>query len=201
MVLLDKDNNEITKSDNRIVVLDKKQLIGNEINTSLILYSAKDGKVLNDNNNLASKISVAGNKYYKYSTEDKTIILDTNGKEVLNTSSKNDLMYSDKLIIYIEDKTINMLNGTSGKVNTYKLGDNEKMNDASGELIPPYRGALFINNSVDKQAKVVNSSGKTIKTIDNAEIENVNYTTSKDVLIITKKFTDNKTLYGAYLAK
>lgn len=201
MVLLDKDNNEITKSDNRIVVLDKKQLVGNEINTSLILYSAKDGKVLNDDNNLASKISVAGNKYYKYSTEDKTIILDTNGKEVLNTSSKNDLMYSDKLIIYIEDKTINMLNGTSGKVNTYKLGDNEKMNDASGELIPPYRGALFINNSVDKQAKVVNSSGKTIKTIDNAEIENVNYTTSKDVLIITKKFTDNKTLYGAYLAK
>ena len=110
-------------------------------------------------------------------------------------------MYSDRLIIYIEDSKVNMLNGATGSTGSYKLGENEKMNDGSGDLIPPYRGALFINNSVDKKVKVVNSGGKTIKTIDNAEIDSVNYTSDKNVLIITKKFSDNKTLFGAHIAK
>lgn len=200
-VLINKDGNEVTVSTNKISIIDKKQLIGTDSNSSLIIYSAASNKVLNDDDNLAAKITVSGKKYYKYTTKDKIILIDETGKEVINTSSKNDLMYSDMMIIYIEDKTVNMMNGKTGKLNTYKLGDNEKMNDASGELIPPYRGALFINNSQDKKIKVVNSSGNTIKTMDNVEIDSVTHTSDNNVLIISKKFNDNKTLYGAYIAK
>ena len=200
-VLLDKDNNEVTVSSNRIAVIDKKQLIGAETNSSLVIYSASQGKVINDDNHLASRITVADKKYYKYSTDEKTYILNADGKDVLSTSANSDLMYSDRLIIYIEDGKVNMLNGATGNTSSYKLGENEKMNDGSGDLIPPYRGALFINNSADKKVKVVNSSGNTIKTIDNAEIDSVNYTSDKNVLIITKKISDNKTLYGAHLAE
>ncbi|MBQ3475051.1 MAG: hypothetical protein IJH20_02645 [Bacilli bacterium] len=200
-VLLDKDNKEITVSTNKITVVDKKQLIGNESTSSLVIYLSSDNKVLNDDEHLASKIKVNKKTYYKYISGDKIILIDENGNEVINTNSKNDLMYSDMLITYIDGKTVHMMNGKNGNESTYKLGDNEKMNDASGDLIPPYRGALFINNSQDKRVKVIGSTGKTIKTMDNVEIEKLYYTSDKNVVIITKKFSDNKTLYGAYLAK
>ena len=122
-------------------------------------------------------------------------------KHILNIDSKIDLIYSDKLITYINDHKINIINGSTGKTKKYKLRKNEKMNDASGDLIPPYNGALFINNSVNNKVKIINSKGKIIKKIKKSEIQSVYKTKDNNVLIITKNDSSNIPKYGLYLAK
>ena len=62
-VLYGKDNKEVVKSSNPIVVVDAELLVGNEMSSSLILYSAKAKKVLNSDKALGSKLTVDGNKY------------------------------------------------------------------------------------------------------------------------------------------
>ena len=75
------------------------------------------------------------------------------------------------------------------------------MNDASGDLIAPYRGALFINNSSDNYIKVINRKGNTIKRIKKAEILNIYKTKSNNVVIITKNDIGKAAQYGLYIAK
>ena len=199
--LLDKEDKVLAASANRIDVVDKKLLVGNEATTSMVLYSVSEGKALNNDSTLASKITVNGNKYYKYSTDENTILVNEEGKEVLNVSSKLDIIYSSKVLVYIDGNSINIFNGGNGKTKTYTLKSNEKLNDAAGNLLPPYRGALFINNSTDKVIKVVNADGKVIKTIKGAEIENLYYNSDENVVIISKSTNGNNMRYGLYIAK
>ena len=94
-----------------------------------------------------------------------------------------------------------MFNASTGKTKKYRFRNNEKMNDASGDLIAPYRGALFINNSANNYVRVVNSRGNIIKTIKKAEIQNIYKTKDNNVVIITKNDSKNITLFGLYIAK
>ena len=75
------------------------------------------------------------------------------------------------------------------------------MNDASGDLISPFRGALFINNSVNNYVKVLNSNGNAIKKIKKAEIQSVYKTSKGNVVIIVKDDTGKVQNYGLYIAK
>lgn len=200
-VLYGKNNKEITKSDHNIVVVGEELLLGYDSSTSLILYSTRTKKVLNDDKNLGTKLIIDNHKYYRYKTNKSIILVNEKGKEVLNIDSNNDLIYSDKVLVYIDGNKAYIFDASKGKTKKYKLKNNEKMNDAAGDLISPYRGALFINNSADKYIKVVNSKGHVIKKIRKAEIESVKKNSDKNVVIITKD-TSKKTInYGLYIAK
>lgn len=200
-VLYDGKNKEVTKSSNNIVVVGEKLLLGYESSSSLILYSARTKKVLNNEKNLGSKINIDNNVYFRYTTDKETILLNEKGKEVLKIDSNNDIIYSDKVLVYIKNRKAYIFDASRGKVRKYKLKNNEKMNDAAGDLISPYRGALFINNSADKYIKIVNSKGNVIKKIRKAEIESVARTSDKNVIIITKNNAKKEILYGLYIAK
>ncbi len=201
-VLFDKDNKELLTSNNGIIVLNEELLIGKELTASIILYSSKDNKVLNKDENLSNVITINNNKFYKFTDNNKTVMVNSNGKRVLEFDSKYEVIYSDRLMVYIdENNKINIFNPSNSKTKKYSLKENEKMNSASGTLISPYRGALFINNSNDNYVKVVNTNGKIIKKIKKAEIQNVYYNNQKNVIIITKNDTGKTNLYGLYLAK
>ena len=202
-VLFDKDNKELLLSDAFIYVVGEEKLIGKEYEGPSILYSSKTNSALNSEKNLAEKVVVNGIDYYKYENEDenKTIIINKDAKELLNIDSSIDLIYSDKIIVYIEKDYVYMINNDSDKVKMYKLRENEKLNDASGLLIPPFRGVLFVNNSTNNYIKVINQNGKVIKSISNAEIEKVYSNSENSVIIITKTESDTQNLYGLYIAK
>lgn len=201
-VLYDKNNKELLKSLNRIVLVDKKLDFGNEYSYSLTLYNVKEKKSLNKDDEEASIISISDKKLYKYTDKNNNIIIcNLDGKKIISANS-NYLKYSNDSIVYLEDEKIVMYNAKKSKFKTYKLKENEKLNDAFGDIIPPYRGTIFINNSNDKYIKVINSKGKVLKKIKNAEIDTTK-TNSKNnnIFIITKKNGKTGNIYGLYVAK
>ena len=203
-VLYGKDNKEIIKSDNQIVVVDKELLFGKApSNTSLILYRASAKKIINDNEYLASKVNVGETYIYKYSDANKTYLLNSVGKKLKTISNSSaSLIYSNETIMYIENNRIFIVNPVAKRTRTYKLKNNEKITDNSGENIPPYRNTLFINNTVDKKAKVVNVNGRVIKTIRKSVINSVKYNEkTNNVIIITRKVKNNNNYYGFYIGK
>ena len=203
-VLYGNDNKEIIKSDNQIVVVDKELLFGkNPSNTSLLLYKVSSKKTLNDDSNLASKVNVGETYIYKYSDSSKTYLLNSVGKKlktISNTSAA--LIYSKETVMYVENNRIFIVNPVAKKTRSYKLKNNEKITDNSGENIPPYRNTLFINNTVNKRIKVVNVNGRVVKTIRNSVINSVKYNEkTNNVIIITKKVKNNNNYYGFYIGK
>lgn len=204
-VLYDKNNKELLKSDNEIVVVDKKKILGkNSSNKSLVLFNSKQNKVLNEENKLASKISVGSTYVYKYASKDKVYILGERGKELASLSQKNaSFIYSDDAIIYIENnKKVYIINPINNRTKSYKFKKNEKINDNNGESIFPYKNTVFINNSVNNNAKIINVNGRTIKKIKKSSIESVYYNENYDrIIIITKSVKNSKNRYGLYIAK
>lgn len=203
-VLYGNDNKEIIKSDNQIVVVDKELLFGkNPSNTSLLLYKASSKKTLNDDSNLASKVNVGETYIYKYSDSSKTYLLNSVGKKlktISNTSAA--LIYSKETVMYVENNRIFIVNPVAKKTRSYKLKNNEKITDNSGENIPPYRNTLFINNTVNKRIKVVNVNGRVVKTIRKSVINSVKYNEkTNNVIIITKRVKNNNNYYGFYIGK
>ena len=95
-----------------------------------------------------------------------------------------------------------IVNPVDNRTNAYKLKNNEKINDNSGENIAPYKNALYINNSVDNYFKVVNVKGRQVKKVKNSSIDKVRYNKKNNtVIIISKRVKDNNNLYGLYIAK
>lgn len=199
-VLYNNKNEELFASDNQISIIDSKYVIGKIDNESLILYSAKDGKLLNDDNNLADKLSILNKNYYKYSIDDETVIIDDNNKKIYSGKSNNLLEINNKNIYSIGNKIIKIYSIYNDEVKTYKLLKNETINDMLDNKINPYEGAVFINNNVDNYIKVINSNGKLIKKINNASIKTVT-TNNKKAYIISQKKVKGNTKYGLYIAK
>lgn len=202
-VLYDKDNKELLKSKRQIAIIDKEVIFGDVSSSSLVLYSVKKSESLNSEDEAASVIAVDDTKLYKYTNKDeKLIIIDLNGKEVISLDKDSYISYSGSNIIYLKDSTISIYDVKTSKTKNYKLKENEKMNDASGDIIPPYRGIIYVNNSSDKYIKVLNSNGKVIKKIKNAELISVeNIKSTENSYIIVKKSTKSGDLYGLYIAK
>lgn len=200
-VVFDKSNKEIEVSNNNIIIVDKKLVYGEEDNYSITLYSVKQGKTLNTQK--ATKEEVSGNVVYKYTDkDDNIIIINSKGNEVIKVSDNDYFKSSDGNYIYIKENMLYVYNIKKNKTYKYKMRDNEKLNDASGDIISPYRNTIFVNNSSDKYVKVLNFKGNQIKKIKNVEISEVEFNKDeKKAFIIVKKNTKEGSLYGLYVAE
>ncbi|MBR2997520.1 MAG: hypothetical protein IKF37_00395 [Bacilli bacterium] len=200
----DKKNKEVFKSDQQIVLADRKLVFGKEpSNYSLILYSTKAKKALNDSESLADKISIGDSYLYKFSANEKTYLYNSVGDKlkVINNANAS-FIYSTETIMYIENDKVFIINPTDSRTSTYRLRENEKINASDGESIPPYRNTLFINNTINNNIKIVNVNGRTIKSIKNSVIESVDYNKdTRNVIIVTKQVKDNNNYYGLYIGK
>lgn len=197
-------NKEVYRSDKQIVIVNKKLVFGKEpSSSSLILFNTRTKKAINNENTLATKVTLGKTYFYKFSNNTKTYIYNSAGDKLKTINSENaSLMYSTDTLMYVENNKVYIINPTDSKTRTYKLKDNERINTYDGETIPPYRNTLFINNTISNNVKVVNVNGRVIKNIKNSIIESVNYNKeSKNVFIITRQVKNNNNYYGLYLGK
>lgn len=196
--VLDKDNKNLYSSKKVVLILDSELVLGDKPSYSAILYSSKDNKVINENT--VSIIDDYKNMLYKYSDETNTYILDKDGKEIIKVNKNDYLKNIDNYYIYIANNKINIYNIDKNKTNSYTMKDSEKMNDASGSMISPYKQTLVINNSTEKYVKVINFNGKVLKKIDNVELSKFKTNDEAEkAFLIVKKTKNNKDLYGLYV--
>lgn len=198
-VLYNNKNEEVSISENEIIVLGQKIALGPVKNETVILYSIKDKKVLNSKS--ANVIKIKNKKCYIYQDEkNNTILLDSNGNKILEAKMSQNLKTSDDSLIYIDDNKVKMYSDDF-KVKNYSLEKNEELVDNSSNDILPYKGAIFINNTKEKYIKIVNFDGKKIRKIKNSTVESIYQNKEKNVYIIAKKKDKNTTNFGLYLAK
>ncbi len=196
--VLDKDNKNLYSSKNVVLILDSELVLGDKPTYSAILYSSKDNKVINENTVFI--IDDYKNMLYKYSDDTNTYILDKDGKEIIKVNKNDYLKNVDNYYIYIANSKLNIYDIDKNKTNSYTMKDSEKMNDASGSMISPYKKTLVINNSTDKYVKVINFNGKVIKKIDNVELSKFKTNDEAEkAFLIVKKSKNNKDLYGLYV--
>ena len=200
----DKNNKEVFRADNQIVIVDKEYVFGKEISGSqLLLFSAKKGKVLNNADTLATKTTIGKSYIYKFNDSEKTYLYNSKGEKLKTiNNSRVSFIYSTDTLIYIYNNKVYIVNPTDNKTTTYKLKVNERLNANDGELMSPYKNTLFINNPVYNYSKVVSTNGFKLRKIRKATIESVNYNKkTKNVIVVTKKIKKNNNLYGLYIGK
>lgn len=198
-VLYNNKNEEVSISENEILILGQKVVFGPVKNETVTLYSIKNKKSLN--NTGANIIKIKNKEYYKYQDEkNNTILLDSNGKEMLKVKMSQNLKNSDDSLIYIDNKKVKMYSDDF-KAKNYSLEKNEELMDNNSNDILPYKGAIFINNTKEKYIKIVNFDGMKIRKIKNSTVESIYQNKEKNVYIIAKKKDKNGTNFGLYLAK
>lgn len=198
-VLYNNKNEEVSISENEILILGQKVVFGPVKNETVTLYSIKNKKSLN--NTGANIIKIKNKEYYKYQDEkNNTILLDSNGKEMLKVKMSQNLKNSDDSLIYIDNKKVKMYSDDF-KVKNYSLEKNEELINNNTNDILPYKGAIFINNTKEKYIKIVNFDGMKIRKIKNSTVESIYQNKEKNVYIIVKKEDKNGTNFGLYLAK
>lgn len=198
-VLYNNKNEEVSISENEILILGQKVVFGPVKNETVTLYSIKNKKSLN--NTGANIIKIKNKEYYKYQDEkNNTILLDSNGKEILKVKMSQNLKNSDDSLIYIDNKKLKMYSDDF-KAKNYSLEKDEELMDNNSNDILPYKGAIFINNTKEKYIKIVNFDGMKIRKIKNSTVESIYQNKEKNVYIIAKKKDKNGTNFGLYLAK
>ena len=96
-------------------------------NETVTLYSINNKKSLN--NTGANIIKIKNKEYYKYQDEkNNTILLDSNGKEILKVKMSQNLKNSDDSLIYIDNKKVKMYSDDF-KAKNYSLEKNEELID------------------------------------------------------------------------
>lgn len=198
-VLYNNKNEEVSISENEILILGQKVVFGPVKNETVTLYSIKNKKSLN--NTGADIIKIKNKEYYKYQDEkNNTVLLDSNEKEILKVKMSQNLKNSDDSLIYIDNKKVKMYSDDF-KAKNYFLEKNEELMDNNSSDILPYKGAIFINNTKEKYIKIVNFDGMKIRKIKNSTVESIYQNKEKNVYIIAKKKDKNATNFGLYLAK
>ena len=198
-VLYNNKNEEVSISENEILILGQKVVFGPVKNETVTLYSIKNKKSLN--NTGANIIKIKNKEYYKYQDKkNNTILLDSNGKEMLKVKMSQNLKNSDDSLIYIDNKKLKMYRDDF-KAKNYSLEKDEELMDNNSNDILPYKGAIFINNTKEKYIKIVNFDGMKIRKIKNSTVESIYQNKEKNVYIIAKKKDKNGTNFGLYLAK
>lgn len=197
--VLDKDNNKVYSTENgNIYIIDSEIVYGSYPNYSAIIYSSKDKKAITENK--VNLVDDYKNKIYTYSDDNYNYVLNASGKEIIKVGKKDYFKNIKNYYVYLVDNKLNIYNIDKDKTNTYTLKDNEKMNDASGSMISPYKQNLVINNSTKKYVKVINFNGKVLKKIDNVELSKFKTNDeAKKAFLIVKKTKNNKDLYGLYV--
>ena len=198
-VLYNNKNEEVSISENEILILGQKVVFGPVKNETVTLYSIKNKKSLN--NTGANIIKIKNKEYYKYQDEkNNTILLDSNGKEILKVKMSQNLKNSNDSLIYVDNKKVKMYSDDF-KVKNYSLEKSEELINNNANDILPYKGAIFINNTKEKYIKIVNFDGMKIRKIKNSTVESIYQNKEKNVYIIAKKEDKNATNFGLYLAK
>ena len=200
-VLYDKNNKELLKTDNYIVVVGEELVFGSTYDNYVTLYSSKTKKMLNDDSSSASILKINNKTLYKYDNKNNTYLLSEKGKEIVKIPNKIKLIYSSDTISYVENNKINIINLNNNKIKTYKLKNNEKINDSYGDTIPPIKNSLIINNMKSNYVKVVGYNGNVVKKIKKQYAYGVKESTNGNIVIITKNIINNKVKYGLYIAK
>lgn len=200
-VAFDINNKELEISDDPILIIDKKLVVGYESTYYIRLYSTKSKKILNKNR--ATLVDAEGTVVYRENDKNDNITLyNSKGEKVFKIMGNSYIGFSNYNYVYTEDNFVKIYNIKKDKIYKYKLKDNEKLNSISGEIIKPYNGAIFINNTNSKYAKVINFKGHNMKKIGKAEISSVGYnTTKKMAYIIVKRSTNKGDKYGLFIAK
>lgn len=197
--VLDKDNNKVYSTENgNIYIIDSEIVYGSYSNYSAIIYSSKDKKAITENK--VNLVDDYKNKIYTYSDDNYNYVLNASGKEIIKVGKKDYFKNIKNYYVYLVDNKLNIYNIDKDKTNTYTLKDNEKMNDASGSMISPYKQNLVINNSTEKYVKVINFNGKVLKKINNVELSKFKTNDEAEkAFLIVKKTKNNKDLYGLYV--
>lgn len=197
--VLDKDNNKVYSTENgNIYIIDSEIVYGSYPNYSAIIYSSKDKKAITENK--VNLVDDYKNKIYTYSDDNYNYVLNASGKEIIKVGKKDYFKNIKNYYVYLVDNKLNIYNIDKDKTNTYTLKDSEKMNDASGSMISPYKQTLVINNSTEKYVKVINFNGKVLKKIDNVELSKFKTNDEAEkAFLIVKKTKNNKDLYGLYV--
>ncbi len=197
--VLDKDNNKVYSTENgNIYIIDSEIVYGSYPNYSAIIYSSKDKKAITENK--VNLVDDYKNKIYTYSDDNYNYVLNASGKEIIKVGKKDYFKNIKNYYVYLVDNKLNIYNIDKDKTNTYTLKDNEKMNDASGSMISPYKQTLVINNSTEKYVKVINFNGKVLKKINNVELSKFKTNDEAEkAFLIVKKTKNNKDLYGLYV--
>lgn len=197
--VLDKDNNKVYSTENgNIYIIDSEIVYGSYPNYSAIIYSSRDKKAIAENK--VNLVDDYKNKIYTYSDDNYNYVLNASGKEIIKVGKKDYFKNIKNYYVYLVDNKLNIYNIDKDKTNTYTLKDNEKMNDASGSMISPYKQTLVINNSTEKYVKVINFNGKVLKKINNVELSKFKTNDEAEkAFLIVKKTKNNKDLYGLYV--
>ncbi len=200
-IVLDKDNKELYKSDNNVIIVDKDVIIGKNKTDSLILYSVKKETTLSDEK--ASLVTINDEILYKY-IDDKNnmVILNDKGEEVLKVKDNNSLKQINDSYIYLENNLVYIYNIDKDKTYKYKLKENEKITYDENNIIESFKNVIFINNNKDKYIKVINFKGEQIKKINNVLISDIKINIKEDkAFIIVMKTSEKIDKYGLYIVE
>ncbi len=198
--VLNKDNKNLYSSKYSVLLVDSEMLFGDKPSYSAILYSSKENKALTEQT--VSIVDDFKNILYKYNDDDNIYVLNKDGKEIIKVGRKDYFKAIDNYYVYMSDNKLNIYDIDKNKTNTYSLKENEKMNDASGSMINPYKDTIIINNSTDKYVKVINFKGKVLKKIDKVELSKLKRNDDEEkIFLIVKQTKDNNDKYGLYEVK
>ena len=201
-ILYNNDNKKIYESDNYIYVVDKKLKFGNVPISYIMLFNSKQNKTINDSKSLATKLNLGDEYVFNFTTNNNNVIYTETGKEVLKIKPSDYITYSNSNIIYIHDSKLYVYNANKDRTRTYKMRPNEKLNSESSKIITPYRGTIFINNTINNEMKIVNSKARVMRKAKGVSISSVKINKEDGTaIIIVKKAEKTEDKYGVYFAK
>ncbi len=187
--LYDDEGNLLLKSINNIVVPDQKVLVDDKgSESSVILYSTKEKKPLNDDNTLALLDKSSDYKLYRYFDDEKMYLFDKDGKKFKEIPiAESSVIVGDKYILNQADKKVTVYNLIDNSENTFKLNDGDSLSDENSAIIAPNKGMIVITNKNDENIRVLNYKGKTVKKLKNSTVKSVNFDKeSNKAFLITK---------------
>lgn len=187
-VLYSDKNEELIKSKKYITVVDSTLVIGKKSKKTL-LYSSKENKMINSDNNLAKLVN---KEYYLYDNK----LIDKNGKEIYSSKKDSVLKYYNNFVYSIINNKIFVYNIDENKESSYKLTNKE----SSTNKIVIYKSYLLINNNEKNYIKLIDMKTNKIQKIDNQIIFNVkaNKNNTRKYLITNDK---ENSKYGLYILK
>ena len=198
--LFDDKSELVLESANNIVVIDDEELISDTTGKSnVLLYSAKEKKLLNDENSLALLDNTSNYDLYRYFDEKYMYLFNKEGKLYKRIPiEESSLSTGDKYILHSKKNKVNVYNLIDNSDITIKLGNNEDTNNYEGVPIVPNKGMIIVSNYKDNTIKIYNYKKKLIKKIKKSEVISADYNEENNtIFLVTKK---NKK-YNLYIIK
>lgn len=198
--LYDEKSELIQESNYNIVVIDDEELVSDTTGKSnVLLYSAKEKKILNDENSLALLDNTSNYNLYRYFDEKNMYLFDKNGKLFKKIPiEESSLSVGDKYILHSKKNKVNVYSLLDNSDITIKLNEDEDTNNYEGVPVAPNKGIITVTNYKDDTIKIYNYKKRVIKKIKKSELISVDYNEeTNSIFLVTKK---NKK-YNLYIIK